>query len=93
MTIPSTEFANNEWLKEHFENEKYEDIEGLCKITSLEEIEENNWSLTPGRYVGYSIEIDENFDYKARLSKIHSELSTLNDEANDLMQTILLGAP
>jgi len=40
-----------------------------------EEIEENDYSLTPGRYVGYSIQIDENFDYKARMNEIHSELA------------------
>jgi type I restriction enzyme M protein len=85
------QLGNNEWLKEKFPNGEYEDIEGLCKITSLDEIEANDWSLTPGRYVGYSIQIDEDFDHDGRLGEIHSELATLNDEANDLMQQILRG--
>ena len=85
----SEQFANNTWLQEKFESGKYEDIEGLCKIVDLAEVEENDWSLTPGRYVGYSIEIDENFDYQGRLGEIHSTLSNLNEEANDLMQKIL----
>lgn len=87
----SAQFKNNQWLKDSFPNGEYEDIEGLCKVVSLAEIEENDWSLTPGRYVGYSIEIDENFDYGSRLGEIHSELNTLNNEANELMQQILKG--
>jgi len=83
------DFTKNKWLKEHFPEGKYQDVEGLCKIVDLEEIKENDYSLTPGRYVGYSIQIDENFDYKARMKEIHNELSELNKEANDLMKQIL----
>lgn len=85
-------FASNPWLKENFPNGKFEDIEGLCKVVDISEIEENDWSLTPGRYVGYSIELDEGFDYESRLSEIHSELKTLNTEAEALMSHILKGA-
>ena len=49
---------------------------------------ENDYSLTPGRYVGYRIEIDKDFDYKARMKEIHSELAELNAEANELMERI-----
>lgn len=88
----SKQFASNPWLKEHFSNGKYEDVEGLCKIVDVAEVEENDWSLTPGRYVGYSIELDEGFDYAARLAEIHSELENLNTEASFFMQQILKGA-
>ncbi|MCW5601375.1 class I SAM-dependent DNA methyltransferase [Nitrosomonas sp.] len=88
----SDQYQNNPWLKEHFPNGKYEDVEGFCKIVDVAEVEENDWSLTPGRYVGYSIEIDEDFDYARRLGEIHSELASLNAEATTLMQQILRGA-
>ena len=78
-----------EKLLECFSENKYVDVEGLCKIVDLTEIEENDYSLTPGRYVGYSIQIDEDFDYKARIKEIHNELAELNNEANDLMNQIL----
>jgi type I restriction enzyme M protein len=87
----SAQFASNPWLKEHFPNGKYEDKEGLCKIVELADVEENDWSLTPGRYVGYSVKLDEDFDYTQRLSEIHSELEGLNTEASTLMQKILMG--
>ncbi|MEA3447524.1 MAG: N-6 DNA methylase [Bacteroidota bacterium] len=78
----------NELLK-YFPDNTYTDVEGLCKIVDLDEVKENDYSLTPGRYVGYSIQIDEDFDYKARMKEIHGELSDLNNEANELMDQIL----
>ena len=80
----------SDWRKllEWFPENKYLDVEGLCKIVDLEEVEENDYSLTPGRYVGYSIQIDEDFDYQGRMAEIHSELAVLNSEANDLMNQI-----
>jgi len=78
----------NKWLKEHFPKGTYQDTEGLCKVASLEEIKEQDYSLTPGRYVGISINIDMDFDYKGRMAEIHNELAQLNTEANSLMQQI-----
>lgn len=79
---------NNEWLKTHFPKGKYQDVEGLCKIASIEEIIEQDYSLTPGRYVGVKIDIDMDFDYKTRMTEIHTELAQLNTEANSLMEQI-----
>jgi len=78
-------------LLEQFPDDQYQDIEGLCKVVDLAEVEENDYSLTPGRYVGYSIQIDENFDYKGRMTEIHQELAGLNAEANGLMAQIARG--
>lgn len=75
-------------LSENFPDDHYQDIEGLCKAVDLDEIVENDYSLTPGRYVGYSIKIDEDFDYQGRMVEIHSELETLNNAANILMDQI-----
>ncbi|MCZ2101030.1 MAG: type I restriction-modification system subunit M [Chitinophagales bacterium] len=79
---------DNAWFNEHFPDGKYRDVEGLCKIVSLEEVAEQDYSLTPGRYVGVNIEIDMDFDYKGRMKELHSELATLNAEANELMNKI-----
>ena len=80
--------ADNKWFKQHFPKGSYQDVEGLCKIAGLEEIKEQDYSLTPGRYVGVSIDIDMDFDYKGRIQEIHTELAQLNKEANDLMEQI-----
>ena len=79
---------DNKWFKEHFAEGTYEDVEGLCKIVDQEEIREQDYSLTPGRYVGVSVEIDHDFDYRGRISKINAELAQLNDEANGLINQI-----
>ena len=40
------------------------DVEGLVKLVDRAEIEANDWSLTPGRYVGVAPEEeDEDFDF------------------------------
>ena len=62
---------------------------GLCKIATIDEIAEKNYSLTPGAYVGVAEEEDDGVDFKSRMNEIHSELAQLNEEANTLMSEIL----
>ncbi len=84
----SVNFKKNSWLKKTFNKNKYEDVEGLCKITSIKEISENDFSLNPGRYVGFTIKFDENFDYKKRVYEINEELKKLNDENSKLLKEL-----
>ena len=79
---------DNEWFNEHFPEGTCQDVEGLCKVVDIDEIIEQDYSLTPGRYVGVQIDIDMDFDYKGRMTEIQSDLATLNDEANTLMNQI-----
>ncbi len=76
------------WLYEKFGEGVYADIDGLCKIATLEEIEAKNWSLTPGAYVGVAEVEDDGVNFKERMVEIHQELNTLQDESNDLMSQI-----
>lgn len=86
-----TKQAISDWkhFTEWFLNGSYQDIEGLCKIVSLDEIKENEYSLTPGRYVGVSLILDEEFDYKARLTEIKKTLLELNKSAVQLSKQLL----
>ena len=77
------------WLQTRFPEAKLRDVQGLVKLSSVTEIEANDWSLTPGRYVGASPqEVDEDFDFEEALRDIHLELTGLNEEAAELAQTI-----
>ena len=76
------------WLYEKFGDGEYQDISGLCKIATEEEIEDKGWSLTPGAYVGVAPVEDDGVDFEERMKEIHKELLTLQGEANDLMDTI-----
>ena len=78
-----------EWLTEKFGEGEYKDVLGLCKIATIQEIEEKNYSLTPGAYVGVAEAEDDGVDFHERMTEIHAELKRLNEEANVLMDEIL----
>ena len=79
----------HEWLTGKFGKGEYNDIAGLCKIVTLDEIEEKNYSLTPGAYVGVPEAEDDGVDFHERMNEIHAELAKLHEEANVLMKEIL----
>lgn len=76
------------WLHSRFPDGTYVDVPGLCKVVSRQQIAENDYSLTPGRYVGVAPQIDEDFDYEERMGEIKVELQGLNAEAHTLAQRI-----
>ena len=79
-----------EWLTSKFGLDgEYQDVLGLCKIATLSEIEEKNYSLTPGAYVGVAEVEDDGVDFHERMNEIHTELASLNKEANLLMSEIM----
>ena len=80
-----------EWLTEKFGEGLYKDVLGLCQIATIQEIEEKNYSLTPGAYVGVAEAEDDGVDFHERMNEIHAELASLNKEANVLMCEILKG--
>ena len=77
-----------EWLTEKFGDGQYQDVLGLCKIATIQDIEEKNYSLTPGAYVGVAEQEDDGVDFHERMTEIHAELAQLNSEANTLMDEI-----
>lgn len=77
------------WLTDKFGYDgKYQDILGLCKIASISEIAEKNYSLTPGAYVGVAEAEDDGVEFAPRMQEIHEELAKLHKEANQLMDEI-----
>lgn len=77
-----------EWLYEKFGEGTYQDVLGLCKIATRDEIKEKGWSLAPGAYVGVAPVEDDGVDFKERMAEIHKELLSLQAESNELMNTI-----
>ena len=74
-----------DWLQERFPKAELRDVEGLVKLVARTEIEEHDWSLTPGRHVGVAPEDeDEAFDFEEALRLIHTDLLGLNEEASQL---------
>ena len=79
-----------EWLTSKFgENGEYKDIPGLCRLATIADVAEKNYSLAPGSYVGVADSEDDGVDFHERMKEIHAELSRLNKEANTTMSKIL----
>lgn len=79
------------WLLSRFPDGVYQDIGGLCKRVSRADIAANDYSLTPGRYVGVAVGSQDDEDDAAfftRMKEIHSELAELNDKAVLLAERI-----
>jgi type I restriction enzyme M protein len=73
------------WLHSRFPHGLFEDVPGLCKAVKLDEIAANDYSLTPGRYVGVApAGADDEDDFAEKLREIHDELAELNDKAAEL---------
>ena len=78
-----------DWLQERFPDAKLCDVDGLVKLVDRKEIKANDWSLTPGRYVGVAPEnVGEDFDFEEALRSIHIDLKGLNEEATNLAARI-----
>jgi len=73
------------WLHSRFPQALFEDVAGLCKAVSIDDIAANDYSLTPGRYVGVAAAAeDDEDDFAETLRGIHAELAELNDKAVEL---------
>lgn len=76
-------------IKEAFPKGRYRDVPGLCKVARRAEIEDQGWSLNPGRYVGVAAgEKQDDGEFRERLEALQEELEALNIEAAQLQARI-----
>jgi type I restriction enzyme M protein len=66
----------------------YEDIEGYCKSSTTEEIEKNNFVLTPGRYVGYADEEDDGIPFEEKIKILSNNYFKYREEAKIIDEKI-----
>lgn len=67
---------------------KYENVPGFCKSASQEEVEANNFVLTPGRYVGAAEQEDDGVPFEEKVTKLTSELSEQFEKSRELEEEI-----
>lgn len=67
---------------------KYEDIQGFCKSATIKEVEENNYVLTPGRYVGTEDVEDDGISFEDKVAEISQSLSSHFKESIELQERI-----
>ena len=83
-------FVHIEWLQQRFPKAAYEDVTGLCKLATQAQIEEQDWSLNPGRYVGVVIEEDgrDEEDFLSSLACWADDLADLDAQSAVLNQVV-----
>ena len=69
-------------------DDNYEDIAGYCKAATIDEIKENNYVLTPGRYVGTEGPVDDGIPFEEKMKTITSELKNQFEESHKLEEEI-----
>jgi type I restriction enzyme M protein len=67
---------------------EYEDVKGFCKSASLERVQELDYVLTPGRYVGLALE-DDDFDFNERFTILKTEFEAQLKEETSLNALIV----
>jgi len=67
---------------------KYKDIPGYCKSATLDEIRNNGYVLTPGRYVGVKEEEDDGVPFEEKMRKLTADLEDFFKQGKDLEEKI-----
>lgn len=75
-------------LSKQFPKGTYADVPGLCKVATRSQIEDQGWSLNPGRYTGTAAADDDGEDFVTRLSELYDDFSRLSDESVLLREQI-----
>lgn len=62
----------------------YENIKGYCYEATIEEIEKNDYVLTPGRYVGVEDNSEDTIPFEEKMTELTKELSKQFEESHNL---------
>ena len=68
--------------------ENYEDIQGFCKVASLDEIREHDYILTPGRYVGIEEADDDGEPFEEKMERLPKQLAEQFQKSKELEDEI-----
>lgn len=80
--------ATNSLFDERFPEGTYTDVNGLCRVATVTEIEAQGWSLNPGRYVGTEVEDLDDEVFEEKLTAAHVELRELAARAAELEASV-----
>lgn len=69
-------------------DEEYQDIQGFCKSATLDEIREQGFVLTPGRYVGIEEQEDDGEPFEEKMARLTGELSEMFKRSRELEEEI-----
>lgn len=61
-----------------------EDVKGFCTVKDTKDIAEQDYILTPGRYVGIEEQADDGEPFEEKMARLTSDLSDLFDKSHEL---------
>lgn len=67
---------------------EYVDIPGFCKAATIDDIEKNDWVLTPGRYVGSAPKEEDSEPFGEKMERLSAELRGQFAESERLQAVI-----
>lgn len=70
------------------QGKEYEDVLGFCKFATIEEIADQDYVLTPGRYVGFEEIEDDGEPFEEKMGRLTSELNEMFNESIKLQGEI-----
>ncbi|WP_231501419.1 class I SAM-dependent DNA methyltransferase [Oceanivirga salmonicida] len=73
---------------EKYQNHELEDELGFCKVATIKEIEEQDYILTPGRYVGIKEDDEDDEPFEEKMTRLTSELSEMFEQSHELEEKI-----
>ena len=82
------EAGSREMTEERFSDGLYSDVAGLCGVATIAQIEEQGWSLNPGRYVGVAHSRLDEADFIDEFGRLHDQLTGLTAGASLLAKNI-----
>lgn len=71
-----------------FQEGTLEDVKGFCAVADLQEIEKQDFILTPGRYVGIEEVEDDGEPFEEKMTRLTSELSEMFAKSHELEDEI-----
>ncbi|RSL29693.1 SAM-dependent DNA methyltransferase [Salibacterium salarium] len=69
-------------------DQEYEDILGFCKAATLEDIQEHEYILTPGRYVGVEKAVEDEEAFEEKMARLTEDLAEQFAKSNTLEEDI-----
>ena len=75
------------WQREGFET-SYKNIPEFCYSANESEIEKNNWSLIPSKYIEF-VDRDSKIDYDKEMKRIQKQFSSILAEEKDSQEKLM----
>jgi type I restriction enzyme M protein len=70
------------------EADKYEDEKGFCKVAEIEDIKDNRYIITPGRYVGVKEQDEDDESFEIKMERLSADLRENFERSDNLQEQI-----